>query len=150
MRKAMQQHPSVKDVRREVRSLCKQLGLAGPSVRFWKHRADGMYYKFDDGESRVYLPDPSWCLEIQPDLQPTTYWMLVFHEVAHYVSDMVHGKHYHCPEMYAILIGIVLKLGLPLDYLHLDEDAYLPRAWERGRKHAGNLLLRNLTTNSTV
>ena len=93
----------------------------------------------------MWIPEPDWALEYQPDLTGTTYWLLVAHEVSHYISDKYHSEPFHGPIMYAMLITVVLMWDLPLDRFYVEEHSYCPSAFRASRRLVGNLLARNLT-----
>lgn len=131
--------PRPRRVRAEVRRLCERLNVEPPKIRF-RESGDGWY----DRET-VWLPDPVWALEGQPDLSGVTYWLLVAHEVAHYVSDKYHSQPYHSPIMYATLFTVILMWDLPLDRFYVEEHSYCPSSFRASRRLVGNLLARNLT-----
>ena len=129
-------------VLREIRRLCEKLEIAVPSVQF-REMGHGWY---EEDKHRLSLPQPDFALAGQPDLRGEVYWLLVAHELAHYVSHTMCNKPYHSPNMYAAMTGIVLMWDLPLRDFYEFESTYSPDAFRAGRRLAGWLLSQNLRT----
>lgn len=121
----------------EIRKISRGLKERMPGIVFWSNGNA----KYEPDEETIYIPSLDWCATYEPDLDAEEYWLLVFHEYAHFLSHAWKGFEGHSPEMYAILTGLVLLTGLPLDSFYHVEAVYRLRSFQRGRQYAGNKLL---------
>ena len=126
-----------KIIQKEIRRIARSLQAKPPQVIFWFH-GDG---KYEQDERAIYLPNSEWWKTYEPDLEGERYWLLVIHELAHYLDDVWHNHVGHDGDYYSIVVALGMKIGIGLDRLHHYEKEYKPMAWKRGTMRAAGRLL---------
>lgn len=141
MKKLYESLPASNEVvEREVAILSKRLGVPTPKMKFWSHGTA----KYDPDDKTIYIHDVKWAEWVDPDCTGPCFWgAVVWHEFAHYLSDLWTADSGHTPEMYALATALALLTDIPLDEFYRHEKKYKPLAFKRGRKQAGVAILAN-------
>lgn len=141
MRQMFKQVPSQKTISRWVYRTCDKHLVVRPNRIVFAQSPNA--YTNDD---HLVLPDPAYLALIEGpyylDTRPMRLWLTYFHEVAHWLVQAWSGVEAdHRPDMYAILLGLWLSEGLPLDHFWKSEEGYRPGSLVRGMRQAGELLM---------
>ena len=107
-----------------------------PGVIFW-HSGNGQY---DHRINTIKLPCRDWCDTYEPEVNPYQYWLVVYHELAHYIQELTGGWKRgasHGPDFYSILTSVVLCNDFPLDEYVKGESGYFPGSLKRGLRETG-------------